>query len=44
LEDLAVLTPAVSRGHRPAQHQMSVTSGGNMWVNTQLAFRDQTAS
>ncbi|HWM02098.1 MAG TPA: PASTA domain-containing protein [Actinophytocola sp.] len=41
-EDLrAVLTPEVSRGRRPAQHQVSVTNGGNMRVNTQLAFRDQ---
>jgi hypothetical protein len=41
-EDLrAVLTPEVSRGRRPAQHQVSVTNGGNMRVNTRLAFRDQ---
>jgi hypothetical protein len=41
-EDLsAVLTPEVSRGRKPGNHQVSVTNGGNMPVNTQLALRDQ---
>jgi hypothetical protein len=41
-EDLgAVLTPEVSRGRKPGNHQVSVTHGGNTPVNTQLAFRDQ---
>jgi hypothetical protein len=37
----AVLTPDVSRGRKPARHQVSVTNGGNTPVNTQLAFKDQ---
>ncbi len=37
----AVLTPEVSRGRRPGNHQVSVTNSGNMPVNTQLIFRDQ---
>jgi hypothetical protein len=41
-EDLsAVLTPEISRGRKPGNHQVSVTNGGNMPVNTQLALRDQ---
>ncbi|MGH3871871.1 MAG: PASTA domain-containing protein [Pseudonocardiaceae bacterium] len=41
-EDLsAVLQPEVSRGRKPARHQVSVTNGGNTPVNTQLTFRDQ---
>lgn len=43
-EDLsAVLTPEISRGRTPTRHQVSVTNGGNVSVNTQLAFRDQDA-
>ncbi len=37
----AVLRPEVSRGRRPARHQVSVTNDGNTPVNAQLAFRDQ---
>jgi beta-lactam-binding protein with PASTA domain len=37
----AVLTPDVSRGRKPARHQVSVTNGGNTPVNTRLAFKDQ---
>ncbi|MCA1704612.1 MAG: PASTA domain-containing protein, partial [Actinobacteria bacterium] len=37
----AVLTPDLSRGRKPARHQVSVTNGGNTPVSTQLAFHDQ---
>jgi hypothetical protein len=41
-EDLrAVLTPEVSTCRKAGAHQVSVTNGGNMAVNTEIAFRDQ---
>jgi beta-lactam-binding protein with PASTA domain len=41
-EDLrAVLTPEVSTGRKPGSHQVSVTNGGNVAVNTEVGFRDQ---
>ncbi|MGH3549638.1 MAG: PASTA domain-containing protein [Pseudonocardiaceae bacterium] len=41
-EDLrAVLTPALSRGRKPARHQVNLTNGGNTPVNSQVTFTDQ---
>ncbi|MGH3801704.1 MAG: PASTA domain-containing protein, partial [Pseudonocardiaceae bacterium] len=37
----AVLTPDISRGRKPARHQVSMTNSGNTPVNTQVAFKDQ---
>jgi hypothetical protein len=37
----AVLIPEISRGRKPARHQVSLTNSGNTPVNTQLIFRDQ---
>lgn len=37
-EDLrAVLTPEISTGRKAARHQVSVTNGGNVAVNTEVA-------
>jgi beta-lactam-binding protein with PASTA domain len=37
----AVLQPDSSRGYKSAQHQVTVTNGGNTSVNAQVAFTDQ---